>query len=53
MVLKVGKLEGSKGQSTGKLSINSMTYNANKNLCSREFETDYHIKLACVFNLRA
>lgn len=42
-------LKGSKTQITGKLSINSITYNANKNLCFKGFETDYHRELACSF----
>lgn len=50
VVLQIGKSEGSKGQIAGKkLSINSITYNANKNLCSKGFEADYHSKLACSF----
>lgn len=50
VVLQIGKSKGSKGQITGKkLSINSVTYNANKNLCSKGFEADYHSKLACSF----
>lgn len=49
MVLKVGKAKGPEGQITGKLSINPITYNANKSLCSEGFETDHHSKLACSF----